>query len=85
EETIIVISIPNEKLVRLVKKFLLTLGLFPLLFPNVPREMSDEYHLHCFGLNKLKKIIKDDYIIKKAKRIPFNILPLGYVVQLKIK
>jgi 2-polyprenyl-3-methyl-5-hydroxy-6-metoxy-1,4-benzoquinol methylase len=85
KNSIIVISIPNEKLINKIKQILQKLNLFNLFFSNLSRKMDDEWHLHVFELKKFKKIIRDDYVIQKIKSIPFNFLPLRYVIKLKTK
>jgi len=85
KNSIIVISVPNEKLINIIKKFFQKLKIFSLIFPGISKKMDEEWHLHSFGLIKLKKMVKDDYIIEKIKRIPFNFLPLRYIIKLRIK
>ena len=85
KKSIIVISIPNEKLIDKIKNILQKLKIFNLFFPNIPEKMKDEWHLHSFDLDKLKKMVSQDYIIKNIQGIPYGFLPLRYVVKLKIK
>lgn len=85
KDSIVVVSVPNEKLINKIKMILQKLRLFALFFPNISKKMDDEWHLHSFDLDKLKKMTKNDYVIKKVKGIPFNFLPLRYVVKLKLK
>jgi len=85
KDSIIVISIPNEKLINKIKMILQKLRLFTLFFPNISKKMDDEWHLHSFDLSKLKEIVNQDYIIEKIKGIPYGFLPLRYVVRLRIK
>jgi len=85
EDSVIVISIPNEKLINKFKKILQKLELFNLLFSNLSKKMDEEWHLHSLDLIKLGGLIGDSYIIEKIKRIPFRFLPLRYVVKLKLK
>jgi len=84
KDSIIVISIPNEKLINKIKKILQKLKIFDLFFPNISKKMDDEWHLYSFDLAKLEKMLKYDYIIEKTKGIPFGILPLRYVIKAKI-
>ncbi len=83
--SIIVISIPNEKLINNIKIILQKLKLFTLFFPNISKKMDDEWHLHSFNLGKLRIIVDQDYIIKNIQGIPYNWLPLRYVAKLKLK
>ena len=84
-DSIIVISIPNEKLINQIKKVLQKIRIFNFLFPNISKKMDDEWHLHSFDLKKIKNLIFNDYKIEKIKSIPYNFLPLRYVVKLKLK
>lgn len=85
----LIISIPNESLINSIKKILRKLRLFILLFPkkksslsyNVPDDMTDEWHLHELNISILNNMLKNYFTIVKYKGIPFNILPLRYVLQ----
>ena len=81
---IIVISIPNEKLINNIKMILQKIKVFNLLFPNISKKMDDEWHLHCFNLEELKKIIGQDFDIQHIQGIPYNWLPLRYVVKMSV-
>ena len=85
DNSIIVISIPNEKLINQIKKVLQKIRIFNFFFPNISKKMDDEWHLHSFDLKKIKNLIFNDYKIEKIKSIPYNFLPLRYVVKLKLK
>ena len=85
KKSIIVVSIPNEKLINNIKGFLQKMKIFNLFFPNISKKMDDEWHLHSFDLNKLKKLISGDYSIEKTKGIPYGFLPIRYVIKLKLK
>lgn len=85
KESVIVISIPNEKLINKIKQILQRIRLFDLFFSTISKKMDEEWHIHLFDLAKLREMVKDNYIIKKIKRIPFWFLPLRYVVKLKLK
>lgn len=85
---ICVISIPNEKFSRYIKSFLRALGISRFFLPG---DKSDgdklygihEWHLHCFGLNKLKSLITDVFMITAQEAIPFGFIPIKYVVRLR--
>ncbi|MBU1255528.1 MAG: class I SAM-dependent methyltransferase [Patescibacteria group bacterium] len=83
--SIIVISVPNEELINQIKNFLQKVRVFNFLFPNISKKMDDEWHLNNFDLNKLRKLVSQDYIIQKIKGIPYNWLPLRYIVKMIIK
>ena len=84
-DSIIVISVPNEKLINQIKRVLQKIRIFNFLFPNISKKMDDEWHLHSFDLKKIKNLIFNDYTIEKIKSIPYNFLPLRYVIKLKLK
>lgn len=84
KDSIIAISIPNEKLINSLKKIFIKLKLFKLLFKNVSEKMDEEWHLHIFDLNSFKKIIKNKLKIIKIKKIPFFFLPIRFVVKCEV-
>ena len=83
--SIIVVSIPNEKLINKIKSILQRLKIFNLFFPKISQKMDDEWHLHFFDLDKLKKMVKGDYLIEGIRGIPYGWLLLRYVVKMKVK
>jgi len=85
KNSIIVISIPNEKLINQIKEFLQKMKVFNFFFPHISKKMDDEWHLHRFDLGKFKNLIFNDYLIKKIKGIPFGFIPIRYVIKLKLK
>lgn len=84
-DSIIVVSIPNEKLINRIKGVLQKMKIFNFLFPNISKKMDDEWHLHCFDFEKIKGLIFNDYVIEKVKGIPYGFMPIRYVVKLKLK
>ncbi|MDO8264964.1 MAG: methyltransferase domain-containing protein [Candidatus Parcubacteria bacterium] len=84
KDSVIVISIPNEKLINRLKGIFLKLRIFFNLFPNSSKKMDEEWHLHSFNMNLLEKYTKGKLIIKKVKAVPFWFLPIRYVVKFKI-
>ncbi|MBU2473076.1 class I SAM-dependent methyltransferase [Patescibacteria group bacterium] len=84
-DSIIVISVPNEKLINQIKIFLQKIKIFNFLFPSISKKMDDEWHLHSFDLKKIKSLIFNDYTIEKVNGIPYNWLPIRYVIKLKLK
>jgi len=83
--SIIVISIPNDKLIYKIKNILQKLRLFNLIFSNIVAGPENEWHIHSFNIAKLKGITENSFIIERIKRIPFNFLPLHYIVKLRLK
>ena len=81
---VFVVSIPNEKLIKFIKKVLIRIGLFRVFLPGkgVPR-IEYEWHLHDFDLQLLRDVVKGLFDITKVRRIPFGFLPLRYVVKMR--
>ncbi|HPH52023.1 MAG: class I SAM-dependent methyltransferase [Candidatus Portnoybacteria bacterium] len=82
---ILIVSIPNENLINKFKDILIKFKIFNLLFPNLSVRMTDEWHIHLFNLLKFKNLIANDYSVIKISRIPLKLIPLRYVIKLKIK
>jgi len=85
KDSVVVVSVPNEKLINRIKDFFKKMKIFQSLFPRLSRRMTDEWHLHYFDLAKLKRIAGRNYAIKSARCIPFRWLPLRYVVKMELK
>jgi len=85
DDSVIVISVPNEKLINQIKGILQKMKIFNFLFPSISKKMDDEWHLHYLNLDKLRIMVDQDYIIKNIQGIPYNWLPLRYVIKLKLK
>lgn len=81
----LVVSIPNENLINKLKNILIKFKIFSFIFPKISKKMDEEWHLHFFNINKIKKLTEKDYYIKKIKRIPFGFLPIRYVIKLSPK
>ena len=85
-DTVIVITIPNEKRINWIKNILFTLGLHKVLFRKSYRpskRMEDEWHLHTFDITKFKELIEGKFIIEKTIPIPTVLFPLRLVFRLK--
>lgn len=82
------LSVPNEKLIILTKKILLNLGLKKVLEPKeskwdlASKNNLDEWHLHEYSLNLIKKQVKNLFKLNSVNRIPFFFLPYRYVLKL---
>jgi hypothetical protein len=84
-DTIIVITIPNEKRINWVKNILFSLGVNKILFRKTYRpskRMEDEWHLHTFDIKKFRELIGGKFIIKKTIPIPAVFFSLRYVFSL---
>jgi ubiquinone/menaquinone biosynthesis C-methylase UbiE len=84
--TVIVITIPNEKYINWIKNLLFSLRLHKFLFRESyrpSRRMEDEWHLHIFDNKKFKELIDGKFIIEKKISIPTVFFPLRYIFSLK--
>ena len=84
--TVIVVTIPNEKYINWIKNLLFSLRVNKLLFRKSyrpSRRMDDEWHLHTFDIKKFKELIKGEFIIEKTISIPAAFFPLRYIFSLK--
>jgi ubiquinone/menaquinone biosynthesis C-methylase UbiE len=85
-DTVIVITIPNEKYINWIKNLLFLLRVDRLLFRKnyrPSRRMEDEWHLHIFDIKKFKELVHKKFIIEKTISIPTALLPLRYIFSLK--
>jgi ubiquinone/menaquinone biosynthesis C-methylase UbiE len=89
DDGILSLSIPNENLINFTKKILKYTGLMRLFTPKdngwdlATKDNLDEWHLHEFNLNLVKKYINGVFKIEKLSSIPFFIVPFRYVLKLK--
>ena len=84
-DTVIVITIPNEKRINWIKNIVFPLGVHKLLFRKSYRpskRMEDEWHLHTFDLKKFKALIEGKFVIKKTIPIPTIFFPVRYIFSL---
>jgi ubiquinone/menaquinone biosynthesis C-methylase UbiE len=85
KDTVIVITIPNEKRINWIKNILFSLGVHKLLFRKSYRpskRMEDEWHLHTFDLKKFKALIEEKFVIKRTIPIPTILFPVRYIFSL---
>ena len=89
DDGVLSLSIPNENLINLAKKILITLGLKRIIEPKksgwdlASKDNLDEWHLHEFNLKLIKKYIKNIFEIEKISSIPFFFIPFRYVLKLR--
>ena len=67
----VVISVPNELFILRIKRLLRRIGLLQLLFPGIEEEVS-EWHLQVFTEKKVKRLVGNDFVIRRSRR-PFNV------------
>jgi 2-polyprenyl-3-methyl-5-hydroxy-6-metoxy-1,4-benzoquinol methylase len=75
----IILSIPNEPLINRIKDIVWSLGLFSIIFPNVPRRQDDEWHLHSFDLKALRANCSGLLKMERVHSVPLPFLPVRYV------
>ncbi|MDM8529576.1 class I SAM-dependent methyltransferase [Anaerolineales bacterium HSG25] len=92
KESTIVISVPNEAWINMVKNGIHSTGLSHWFLQqsgtdsySSPDRMTDEWHLHEFDLPLLEGFSKDFLRIQQVRAIPFPFLPLRYVVQFELR
>lgn len=87
-DAVVVITIPNEKRINMIKNIIFSLGIHELLFRKNYRpskRMEDEWHLHTFDIKKFKELIKGKFNIEKMIAIPIIVFPLRYIFHLSLK
>jgi 2-polyprenyl-3-methyl-5-hydroxy-6-metoxy-1,4-benzoquinol methylase len=76
-----VISVPDERRIDQIKGALKKIRLLHRIFPDLPEKMEDEWHLHCFDLPSLRKIVSALPLKEvRCAAIPSRIMPLRWVV-----
>lgn len=76
----LVISFPNEPLINSIKKVFIKLRIFHIIFPNVPQDMTTEWHLHSFTLAKFKSLAQKTWQVLAVAPVPSRFLPIRYVI-----
>lgn len=85
---VVVITIPNERLIDRVKSIITRLGLARWLLQasddvadvyDSPEDVN-EWHLHQFNLEMLREVTRGQLHIHQIRAIPFALMPLRYVV-----
>jgi hypothetical protein len=65
----------------LLKQWLIRLGIFGYFFPDVPKNMLEEWHLHAFSWKLFKRVSQRKLEVMAVKKVPFSWLPLRYIVR----
>ncbi|MBU1102651.1 methyltransferase domain-containing protein [Patescibacteria group bacterium] len=76
----VVISVPNERLINKLKGLFQKLRIFDIFFRGISKKMDDEWHLHVFDMRMLSEIGANYFSESKKAGIPFDWLPLHYVI-----
>ncbi len=79
-KTRIIVSVPNEKFILRIKKFLKSLKLMNMFMKGI-EDHTSEWHIQVFDDKLVKKLVKKDFDILKTTRI-FNIY-LVYLLRKK--
>jgi len=77
----LIISFPNEPFINFIKQIFIRLGIFHLVFPNVPPDMTQEWHLHAFTLEKFRQLSQNKWQITQIRPIPSVLFPIRYVIK----
>ena len=80
EDTLIIITIPNERLINKIDAIFKFLGLNKIL-KNI--QIKLEWHLHEFDLEVFKKIVKNKLEIVDVKKSPSTFFVTSYVILCK--
>ena len=83
DDGIAIVSVPNEKMINGLKAFLKSIGLFRILFPSIADHMEDEWHLRMFDKTMVMHLCSRWFTIEKIAAVPFQFLPIRYVVRVK--
>ncbi|RPI14086.1 MAG: class I SAM-dependent methyltransferase [Ignavibacteriae bacterium] len=89
DDGILSLSIPNENLINTAKKVLRATGLIRLVEPKktkwdlASKDNLDEWHLHEFNLDLIKKYIDGLFMIEKTAAITNPLVPFRYVLKLR--
>ena len=84
---VVVVSVPNERLINTLKAALHRSGLYRLLMRarsgdyRMPERMDDEWHLHTFDLPSLLALVPPGLTVTRVEGVPFRWLPIRYVVR----
>ncbi len=82
DDGLIIISIPNEKLINNLKDVMDLLKVYQKFFSNIPKRNDEEWHLHSFDLKSFKRYIPEALKIQSVSSIPSVLMPLRYVITL---
>lgn len=82
DKGLIIVSVPNEKLINKLKDVVEFFKIYQRLFSNIPRRNDDEWHLHSFDLKSFKKYIPSNLNARVVIPVPSVFLPLRYVLTL---
>jgi len=82
-DTLVIISVPNDKIICRIRDLLVRLGVFKLLFKKVP-DARWNWHLHVFDESMLNNLTGGVLEKIQLKALPSRLLPLRYVGSYKI-
>lgn len=76
----LIFSIPNDPLINILKIPFRITNTLHKFFPGIANDMTEEWHLHSFSLNKFKEYSNSVLNIKKIIPIPCIFLPIRYIL-----
>jgi ubiquinone/menaquinone biosynthesis C-methylase UbiE len=82
--SIVVLSVPNERLIDRAKGLLARVRLLGLLSSKdyqVPEDMKDEWHLHAFDLETLRAIAEPVFRVQAVEAVPHALVPSRWVAR----
>jgi len=80
KDALVIISIPNDKIINRLRNILVKLGFFKLLFKEVPDERWT-WHLHVFDISLLRNLTQGIFREMEIKIVPNKLLPLRYIIK----
>lgn len=89
DDGVLSLSIPNENLINTAKKILKATGLIRLVEPKktkwdlASKDNLDEWHLHEFNMDLIRKYIDGLFKIEKKSAITNPLVPFRYVLKLR--
>lgn len=70
DQTLVIVTVPDEKIKNMIKRILLRLKIFKLFFKGIEEGFS-EWHLHDFSKEDILKLLSRHFRILKYKRLLF--------------
>lgn len=82
-DALVILSVPNDKIICRIRDLLVGLGVYQLLFKKVP-DTRWNWHLHVFDESLLNNLTEGVLEKLQLKALPSRLLPLRYVGSYKI-
>jgi ubiquinone/menaquinone biosynthesis C-methylase UbiE len=78
----LIVSVPNERLIMLLKRSLKRLGIYALVLrirDGYHAAEVNEWHLHEFDLERLRQTLRPFFLLEKVKAVPNRVFSMHYV------